>query len=182
MDEPTAIRLCLRHGDPAGFDYLADRYRRDAYRHALLLLGDPEDAADICQEAFTRAFLAIRRLPALQRFYPWFYQILRNCGLNLLARRKTADQYRRHHRGEAAPAAAPLPSFLLEQGEERQRVWRALQGLKPSFREILVMKYVDDTSYETISRNLRIPRGTVMSRLYHARKAFREAFDEEAER
>lgn len=180
MDEPSAIHLCLRHGDPAGFEYLAERYRRDAYRHALLLLGNPEDAADICQEAFTRAFIAIRKLTALERFYPWFYQILRNCGLNLLARRKTATQYQLAPKGETAPAA-PLPSFLLEQGEERQLVWRVLQGLKPSFREILTMKYVDDASYEAISRNLKIPRGTVMSRLYHARKAFRDAYLEEAQ-
>ena len=181
MDEPSAIRLCLRHGDPAGFEYLADRYRRDAYRHALLLLGNPEDAADICQEAFSRAFVAIRKLARLERFYPWFYQILRNCGLNLLARRKTTSQYRRHHRGETAPAAEPLPSFLLEQAEDKRRVWQVLQSLKPSFREILIMKYVDDASYQVISQNLDIPRGTVMSRLYHARGAFRDAYLEEAE-
>jgi len=181
MDEPSAIRLCLRHGDPAGFEYLADRYRRDAYRHALFLLGNSEDAADICQEAFTRAFVAIRQLARLERFYPWFYQILRNCGLNLLARRQTASRYKRDHLGETAPLATPLPSFLLEQGEEKQSVWRALHQLKPSFREILIMKYLDEASYEVIARNLDIPRGTVMSHLYHARRAFRDAYLEEAQ-
>ena len=178
MDETAAIDLCLHHRDPAGFEYLVEKYRREAYVHAVSLLGNQEDAADLCQEAFTRAFIAIRKLPQLDHFYPWFYRILRNCCLNFLGRQKTADRYA----GETEPIESLPPSLLLEQREDQLIVWRALRALVPQFREILIMKYIHNHSYDVISQNLHIPRGTVMSRLYHARKTFRDAYLQEVER
>ena len=74
--------------------------------------------------------------------------------------------------------AAPDPSAGVEQKEQQEHVWRLLQQLKPEQREILTMKYFSGFRYEEISRFLDIPRGTVMSRLYAARKAFREAYEE----
>ena len=183
MNETSAINLCLRHQDPRGFEYLVEKYRREAYFHAISLLGDQEDAADICQEAFTRAFVAIPKLTGLDRFYPWFYQILRNCCLNLLSRKKIASRYcRENKRQEADTSERTSPSFLLEQKEEQGTIWQALRELKPEFREILLMKYIDNCSYDEISQNLQIPRGTVMSRLYHARRAFKDRYLEEVER
>lgn len=171
MEEPAAIELCLRHADPRGFEYLVEKYRGMAYVHAISLLGNQEDAADLCQEAFTRAFVAIRKLARLDHFYPWYYQILRNCCLNFISRKQTAARYRL----EPAPVVE-TPSLLLEQSEDQRVVWQALQALKPEFREILTLKYVHERSYEQISETLGIPRGTVMSRLYHARKAFRDSY------
>ena len=171
MDERAAIELCLSHQDPRGFEYLVEKYRREAYFHAVSLLGDRDDAADACQESFTRAFAAIRRLPRLSQFYPWFYRILRNCCLNLIERRKTAANYQP---GQVVPPAGPLE--LLERRQEQQYVWDVLRRLKPEFREILILKYVDGCSYVELSQRLDIPRGTVMSRLYHARKTFRDFY------
>ena len=68
------------------------------------------------------------------------------------------------------------PLVLLEEREEQLAVWRALEALTPGFREILLMKYIEGCSYEEISERLDIPQGTVMSRLYHARKAFRDTY------
>jgi RNA polymerase sigma-70 factor (ECF subfamily) len=113
----------------------------------------------------------------LPQFYPWFYCILRNRCLNLLARRQTSDRYREAQQHEAAQARDVVtPRHLLEQQEDQQRVQRALQSLKPEHREILIMKYVQEHRYEEIAGILGIPRGTVMSRLYHARTALREAY------
>ena len=64
------------------------------------------------------------------------------------------------------------PDFLLEAREEQAQVWDALRRIKAEFREILVMKYIEGLNYDGIAQRLQIPRGTVMSRLYHARKAF----------
>lgn len=176
MEETAAIQLCLRHADPRGFEHLVKTYRATAYFHAVSLLGNQEDAADLCQEAFARAFVAIRKLTDLDHFYPWFYRILRNCCLNFISRKRTAARYR----PEPEVAAEP-PSLLLEQGEEQRAVWRALQSLKPEFREILALKYLHERSYEQIAEGLQIPRGTVMSRLYHARRAFRDSYTSEVE-
>ncbi len=72
MNEAQAIRLCLRHRDPVGFEFLVKNYRREAFFHAFALMGNQEDAADVCQESFRRAFTAIPKLVGLDQFYPWF--------------------------------------------------------------------------------------------------------------
>ncbi|HDQ44113.1 MAG TPA: RNA polymerase sigma factor [bacterium] len=176
MDEAAAIRLCLKYRDPAGFEFLVNQYKREAFFHAVTLLGNPEDAADACQESFSRAFSAMPRLSHLDRFYPWFYRILRNCCLNLLARRQTARKYRIENAHKDHADVSGCPQTILEKEEDRKRIWEVLQGLNPEFREILVMKYIRDCRYEQIAEVLDIPRGTVMSRLYYARKAFRDAY------
>jgi RNA polymerase sigma-70 factor, ECF subfamily len=177
MDEQRAIQLCVKHRDPVGFEFLVQKYRREAFSHAFALLGNQEDALDACQDSFARAFSAIPRLRELPQFYPWFYCILRNRCLNLLSRRQTSDRYRDSEQHDASRAVdAENPESLLEQREEQQRVRRALESVKPEHREILVMKYMQEHRYEEIAAILGIPRGTVMSRLYHARTALREKF------
>jgi RNA polymerase sigma-70 factor (ECF subfamily) len=177
MDEQHAIQLCVKHRDPVGFEFLVEKYRREAFSHAFALLGNQEDALDACQDSFARAFAAIPGLRELPQFYPWFYCILRNRCLNLIARRQTSDRYRETQQHDAAQALdAVTPSLQLEQREDQQRVHRALALLKPEHREILAMKYVQEHRYEEIAEIPGIPRGTVMSRLYHARMALREAW------
>jgi len=178
MDEKRAIQLCLKYRDPAGFEYLVKQYRREAFQHAYALLGNTEDAADACQDSFLKAFAALPQLGQLTGFYPWFYRILRNSCLNMLGRRHTISSYR-HTKIERGPAEDAWemvdPRELMERKEEAREVWEVLKRLKPEFREILSMKYMQGLSYEEISALLNIPRGTVMSRLYLARKSFREA-------
>ena len=177
MDEQRAIQLCVKHRDPVGFEFLVHKYRREAFFHAFALLGNQEDALDACQDSFAKAFTAIPGLPKLPRFYPWFYCILRHRCLNLLARRQTSERYRAAQQDDAAVAVdAVTPASLLVQREEQQRVRRALASLKPEHREILVLKYVQEYHYDEIATLLGIPRGTVMSRLYHARTALRQQY------
>jgi len=177
MDERHAIQLCAKHRDPVGFEFLVHKYRREAFAHAFALLGNQEDALDACQDSFAKAFAAIPGVRELPQFYPWFYCILRNRCLNLLARRQTSDRYRDSEQREPDRSVnAENPGSLLEMQEERERMQRALEALKPEHREILVMKYVQEHRYEEIAGILGIPRGTVMSRLYHARTALREEY------
>jgi RNA polymerase sigma-70 factor (ECF subfamily) len=177
MDEQRAIQLCVKHRDPVGFEFLVEKYRREAFAHAYALLGNQDDALDACQDLFAKAFTAIPCLRELPLFYPWFYCILRNRCLNLLARRQTADRYAEAQQHDVARSVDALtPGNLLESREEQECVQRALASLKPEHREILVMKYVQEHRYEDIATILAIPRGTVMSRLYHARMAFRDEY------
>lgn len=174
MDEARAIKLCLTSRDPAGFDYLHGQYKAQAYRHALGLTGNPEDALDVCQEAFAKAYASLPGMASLPAFYPWFYRILRNGCLNLARRRNTERKY-------ALKVADPElddddPRDAVQLDEEKQRVWRALSALNNNHREILSLKYIADHSYEEIAELLKVPRGTVMSRLFNARKAFHEKY------
>jgi len=177
MDEQRAIQLCVKHQDPVGFEFLVEKCRREAFSHAFALLGNQEDALDACQDSFAKAFAAIPCLRELPQFYPWFYCILRNRCLNQIARRQTSERYREAQQHDAARAMdAATPGRLLEQREDQQRVQHALESLKLEHREILLMKYVQEHRYEEIAGILGIPRGTVMSRLYHARMALRDAY------
>lgn len=183
MDEQRAIQLCLKDRDPIGFEFLVRKYRREAFFHAFGLLGNQEDALDACQDAFSRAFAAIPRLDALTAFYPWFYRILRNRCLNLIARRQTSERYRASQAAadeDGRTFADEEPRRLIEQAEEQRQVRQALETLRPELREILTLKYLQDRSYDEIARLLGIPRGTVMSRLYHARLALRAACERES--
>lgn len=177
MNEKRAIELCMRYRDPVGFEFLVKKYRGEALYHAVSLVGNYEDAADACQESFTRAYAAIPRLQRLEYFYPWFYRILRNCCFNMLSRRKTAAVIGDESHAEASAIEfSSTPDARLQKTEDQQSVRQALDRLKPEFREILMMKYAKGNNYQQISETLHIPRGTVMSRLYHARKAFRELY------
>ena len=178
MDESSAIALCLKHQDPVGFEFLFRKYRREALFHARALLGNEDDAADACQESFTRAFIALPRLTHLDCFYPWFYRILRNYCLNMINRKKTSDKYQTEKKNNPdLYTGTDSPCFLLEQSEEKIRIWEALQALPAEFREILTMKYIKELSYNEIVEILGIPRGTVMSRLFYARTAFKNHYE-----
>ena len=177
MNEKRAIELCVRCQDPLGFEYLVKKYRKEALYHAVSLMGNYEDAADACQESFSRAFSAIPRLQRLDFFYPWFYRILRNCCLNMLGRKKTAESSRNNHFVETAGFCLQSnPETKMEKDEEKRKIWKIIQQLKPEFREILMLKYTGENNYAEISKILGMPRGTVMSRLYHARMAFKAMY------
>lgn len=174
MDESSAIDLCIRHRDPVGFEFLVRKYRREAYMHAVALLGNRDDAADACQDSFASAFATLPRLEALTAFYPWFYRILRNRCLNVIGRRKTRNEFARRFMEEGHDTASTPEALLIAQ-QESKRTWDVLMSLKPEFREILALKYFHDQDYESLAMLIGISRGTVMSRLYYARKAFQAA-------
>ena len=169
MNESTAIALC-RDRDPRGFEFLVKQYRREAYYHAVGFLGNSSEAEDACQESFARAYASIPRLKSLVAFYPWFYQILRNGCLNRIRAR------RQHEEVTDVEDAKNDPQLVVEGDDNKRDVWSALEQLKPEFREILILKHIHESSYADISELLDIPRGTVMSRLYHARRAFQHVY------
>lgn len=178
MNESQAIEMCLSTRDPIGFEYLVDQYKREAYYHALSFTNNREDAADACQDAFRKAFAAMPRLKSLDHFYPWFYRILKNHCINMSARKKTATNYRQANiDAKDLQPQSVSPSDELLANERLDSVRTVIETLKPEFKEILTLKYFGEKSYDEISELLEIPRGTVMSRLYHARSAFRNAFE-----
>jgi RNA polymerase sigma-70 factor (ECF subfamily) len=177
MNEKRAIALCLKHHDPAGFEHLFKAFRKEAYYHAIAFLGNHEDAVDACQECFAQAFQAIPKLDSLKAFYPWFYTILRNHCMNMLRKRNVASEYAlKESVAVESQYEQTSPAFLAEKGDEQLRIWQTMERLTPEFREILVMKYIEGLCYQEISVLLGIPRGTVMSRLYNARKAFKKEY------
>jgi RNA polymerase sigma-70 factor (ECF subfamily) len=177
-----AILVKAREGDSRAFAELVGAYSRDAFRIAFGLVGNEEDARDMVQEAFLKALRHIHRFDVSRPFFPWFYSILRNLCFNLIAKRG------RH--GECAlvcesdggidPVGRETDPFQNLVGSERaEYIWRALGRLGEDHREIIILRHFQDLSYREIADLLDIPRGTVMSRLYYARGALRQALEEE---
>ena len=161
MDDLTAIEKCLT-GEKEAFRFLVEGYQKQAVGHAVAILGNREDALDAVQEAFIDAFQSLKRFDRARRFYPWFYVLLRNRCYKMTARKRETESI---EETEILAAQADLPN------EERFALEKALLSLSKEDREIINLKYLDGLSYQEIAEFLEIPRGTVMSRLFYARKA-----------
>lgn len=163
-----------RSGDRAAFGELVRIHMHRCYYAALGLVGSPQDAEDLSQEAFARAFRARARLDPDRPFYPWLYQIVRRLCYNhtrdaRTRRRKmetaggwlAADARARAERDDPEPARA--------RAELRTRLEAAIAKLPEAQREVFVLKEFQGLKYREIAELLGVPTGTVMSRLYAAR-------------
>jgi len=181
-EERTCIERCQK-GDREAFGPIVLAYRRSAYFTALGLVGNREEAYDLSQEAFVRAFRSIGQFDVTRKFAPWFFRILRNLCSTALSRRSarqigSLDEMR--DGGREFPAGEAFRADLLaERNEEAERVWRALGRLDAAGREIIVLKDLQEHRYREVAEILDIPIGTVMSRLYNARQKLREILIEQ---
>jgi RNA polymerase sigma-70 factor (ECF subfamily) len=175
LNERALILRCQK-GDRSSFDPLVVRYMRQATVFALGWTGSHEDALDLSQEAFARAFRSIRSFDPARPFYPWYHRILRNLCLNHLARAARRHEVPLVDEQELAGHDA-RPEHYAEREELRRQVWEAMQQLKANHREILILREFQQLSYAELASVLEIPRGTVMSRLYEARRRLRERLE-----
>jgi RNA polymerase sigma-70 factor (ECF subfamily) len=138
-------------------------------------LGSHDDALDASQEAFVRAFLSIKRFDATKRFYTWYYRILRNHCLNVVRNKRIRTISFSQIFDESFEAISNDPSSeeILQRRELRKAVWEGLWKLNVDDREILVARDILGTPYATLAELLECPMGTVMSRLYNARRRLR---------
>ena len=174
VDRPLVLRV--RSGDRDAFGELVLKYMRRAYFTALGIVGSHDDAMDLSQDAFARAFRARRSLDPDRPFYPWFYQILRRLCFNHIRNQKTRRARLEEAAGwladrAGAQAAEAAPDRVAERAELRARLEAAIATLRPHEREVIVMREFEGLRYREIADLLGIPIGTVMSRLYAARKA-----------
>jgi len=180
-DEPVLMARA-RGGDADAFGRLVERSMRRAYYAALALVGRREDALDLSQEAFARAFRARRGLDPDRPFYAWYYQILRRLCFNFLRDRRTRAR-RLEAAGswladEAAARSGGDPARVLERQEARRRVSLAIDRLPAHEREVLALREFEELSYKEIAGLVGVPVGTVMSRLYSARRRLADALEE----
>ena len=150
---------------------------KDAYYIALGLLGNHEDALELSQEAFLRAYQNIHHLRNQNSFFPWFYQILRNlCFTHLRKKKMISGQMLEDFGGESISEITCDfdPQAIAQLNETKELVWKAIGRLDEKHREIIILRHFMNQSYEDIAKNLFCSKGTVMSRLYNARKQLKE--------
>ncbi len=178
--DDAQLMVSVQEGDPIALRLLVERYKRKAYYTALKLVGDVDEAYDLSQEAFIRVYNARRRYDRTRPFYSWFYAILSNLAKNHLKKRSVRANYAASIKGakDAEIDTHDSPEVLVEADETKQAVWAAIEKLSYEHREIIILRHFEDMAYEEIAKLLGIPVGSVMSRLYYARKRLRELLGE----
>jgi RNA polymerase sigma-70 factor (ECF subfamily) len=184
-DDLRLIAAC-RDGDPDAFGALVRRYQERLYHTAYRLVENAEDAQDVVQEAFLSAYQSLDGFKGDSLFFTWLYRIAVNTAISLKRKQRVALSI--DAGGSGTPSLEPpdpselgRPGHALEQAERDERVRRALGRLSPEHRAVLVMKDMEGQKYEEMAETLRVPVGTIRSRLHRARLELREllAHDED---
>ncbi len=174
QDENDAdlVRRCLQ-GDAEAFRPLVARYQRVLYNVAYRMVHDREDACDLAQGAFVKAYEKLGTYDPGFQFFSWIYRILVNDTLNFLKRNRPCRSLE-----PAWDVAAPGgPQDDLESRERGRAVRDALMALPVDSREVVVLRHFAELSYGEMSVALAIPEKTVKSRLYTARQRLAEILD-----
>jgi RNA polymerase sigma-70 factor (ECF subfamily) len=159
-----------KDGSVRAFEEIVRITMRRAFTVALGITGNEEDARDLSQEAFMAAHRARATFDIERPFFPWFYRILRNRCLNFIRSRSGRREISVDVLVER-PCSGETPEGSAIRRERAEAVWRAIQELTPEHREIIVLRTFQELSYREIAETLGISEGTVMSRLFYARKA-----------
>jgi len=167
MDTDIEAIERIKKGDKEAYKIIVTRYMRQAYFIALGFVGDPEDALDLSQTAFIKAYKSLSQFDHQKPFFPWFYTILKNLCLNFNKRKK---------RRPIVPLEIIDESTVTSGYKEniKEAVWEAISKLPDPEREVIILKYFQDLSYKEMAEILDCPIGTIMSRLYYARKRLKE--------
>lgn len=160
---------------------LVERHQGRVFGLALRVLRDEEQARDVVQDTFLKAYGSLDRFEGRSGFYTWLYRIAMNLCLDRKRRERSGRRVDRdEERLAEVPAdpesvGAPSPDIALERAELGVELARAIRSLPEDARRTLELREVDGLSYQEIAECLGVPKGTVMSRLHHARRRVREA-------
>lgn len=165
----------------ANFEDLAMPLFDQLYNFARWLTRDTAEAEDLVQETYAKALRGFSSFQIGTNFRAWMYRILRNSFLSSRTGLKTVVPLDEENESSVAPDSETPESLLIAQSN-RQVVQEALEELPVPFREILLLCEVEEMSYQEIAETLTVPIGTVMSRLFRARKALRSLLSQKLQR
>jgi RNA polymerase sigma-70 factor (ECF subfamily) len=184
-DERQLVRRAKR-GDQKAFRTLMEQYRRKVFSIAYGMVHDPEAAYDICQEVFVKVYRYLGSFQGTSSFYTWLYRISVNLSIDWLRKQGRQDLVdfddtllRREPDGAEALVVPKVqdsdPLKALNRKELRGQIEKAFESLSEKHRAVLLLREVEGLSYDEIARVLKIHKGTVMSRLHHARRNLQRA-------
>lgn len=180
-DDRWLIAECLA-GRRDAFGELVSRYQARLYNAAVRLADNPEDAADVVQDAFLNAYQSLHTFKGDAEFFTWLYRIAFNTAISLKRKKKAAISLNTGMAGVGGdhslepddPSEYIRPGAALERSEEEALLHSALTRLSGEHREVLVMKDIEGMKYEEIAEILGVPIGTIRSRLHRARLELRD--------
>lgn len=163
-------------GDTAAFDILVERHYRSLYSLAYRMLGNSDDASDAVQEAFVKAFRALREFHCDKPLRPWLYKICANVAIDIgRARNKTPENIDDHE--YSLRDTSPQPEEMAITGERDQAVHRAVSTLPEKYRQIVILRHFHHMDVEEIAELMDAPEGTVKSWLFRARAMLRRELE-----
>ncbi len=175
-DDEARLIARAADGDPSARDALASRWTPRIYRFAWRLLGHDQDAQEVAQDVMVRILGSLDRYDPSRKFSTWVYAIARNACI---------DEQRRRIRRPSAPLVgerpdpAPSPVMRVFEARRADRVREALDALPAKYREVLVLYHFEHLKYVEIAEALDLPLGTVMNRIFRARRRMRDLLGEE---
>src|SRR5262245_16722709 len=179
VTESAAVLARARQGDSEAFRALVERHSRSVFRLAYRMTGNEQDAEDVVQESFLRAYKQLGRFESRANFGTWLYRIVANCSVDLMRSKQARhDQVRGESLDAAAemPASdAPGPERLAASAEVEQRGRAALDGLSPLERAAFTLRHYEGRSIEEISRTLGLGTSAAKHSVFRAVKKLRIA-------
>ena len=176
-EQEAAVIQAVLDGDVNAYEALVKKYEKNVYNLALRMTGNSEDAADMAQEAFIKAYNSLTSFRGDSKFSVWLYRIVSNVCLDFLrsrSRKQTVSLSTENDDGEEVELdiadETHSPEKLLDRSLTRDAVRRGLAALPPDHREILLLREIQGLSYEEIADVLGLEAGTVKSRIFRARK------------
>lgn len=185
-EEDRAFIARAQQGDREAFRRLVERHQRRAFAIALSLVRDENDARELVQDAFLRVYKGLGAFQGGSSFFTWLYRIITNLSIDLIrkpGRQLVELEPSRVDSEDAADTPFPLvahmegsdPSESVRRGEIAIRVQAALDALPPYHRGVIVMREIEGLSYEEMAQAMNVSKGTIMSRLFHARQKLQRA-------
>jgi RNA polymerase sigma-70 factor, ECF subfamily len=168
FDDAMLVKMTLS-GDARAFEELVERYQKVLYNTVLRIVQNTDEAADITQSGFVKAYEHLGDYKPQHKFFSWLYRIIVNESLNALRRRKETQEI-----DSGLMDSMKDPAETYEDSEREHYIDRALQMLSPENRAVVVLRHFQDLTYKEISQILDIPEKTVKSRLFTARQLLRD--------
>ncbi|MCB0335331.1 MAG: sigma-70 family RNA polymerase sigma factor [Bdellovibrionales bacterium] len=170
-------------GDKAAYRQLVERYQKRALVLARDILRSQEDAEDVVQESFVKAYLSLDKFEGKSAFYTWFYRIVYNMAIDVKRKKQRRGGEKAEYEDSLTSDSIDIPVSTQRFHDPQQEVFRkevssqihtAMEQLSDEHRQAIFMREIDGMSYEEIALVLGISKGTVMSRIFYARKKLQQ--------
>ncbi|MBX2797428.1 MAG: sigma-70 family RNA polymerase sigma factor [Myxococcales bacterium] len=186
-EEDVEMLRAVLQGDGTAYRGLVEKYQNRVYSMVYGMLRNREDARDVTQEAFVKAYRNLESFRLEASFYTWLYRIAMNLAIDLTRKRKRRENAgfdeeiatRDEDGGIAEVHQSDSPSRALERKQLFQQIMTAMEGLPDDQRQVILLREMEGLSYKEIAEVMEIPEGTVMSRLFYARKKLQKLLSDD---
>lgn len=177
-EEDRILIIAARNGEPKAFEKLMQRYRKSVYYTLLKMVRNEEDAEDLTQEAFAKAFASIHNFDAKYSFSTWLFRIATNNCIDFIRKKKLQTLSIHASNSESGNSSGVTdvkdedmnPNEQMLSDQRKKIVHDAVEKLSPRYRQLIELRFFQELSYEEIAETLELPLGTVKAQLHRAKE------------